>query len=1033
MSSYSTLRYSHSFWHALNCIALACSLLFISAQAVATVPGGFLENDETTVVRNLLTPTQIASFIPSRGIFTFPAPYNTQGVRITNSSDCGGQDCVDMIYSYWRNMSNSANSNTMYIFVGLDRNRGGQGPTLFSYDKTSDQLTEVGPLFDSSSPYSWDSGEGWYFSYSMPTKLYIPSGSKLLRYDVLNHTFETLFDSTTQFPNTVIHQANSSNDDDVHSATLQDANSYADLGCIAYKESTKQFFYYAAQGAFDECQIDKSGRYLVIKEKLPSDPCTSCDVDNLIVDLKTGTQTILTDKDGAGGHSDLGYGWYIAADNWNNDANAWRVWNLGQSPLQGGLVYHDLNWNVFEPSHISFENADPSTPISQQYACGGAANSTIAPHANEIVCFLLDPSIPVAQQQSLVVAPVMTDLNATGGNATCPGCEAYAKDPKGNIDPTGQYFFWVSNLGGNRMDAFMVKIPSQLLTASAVTTGDTTPPTVSVTAPTDGGSVSGTVTVSANATDNTSVASVQFQLDGSNLGAPVTQGPYSVAWDTTTAVVGSHILSAVATDSSGNTAQSSISVNVLATVTAPLISEVSSAVTGSSSATISWATDQLSNSQVVYGTTTSYGSSSTLDTTLILAHSVSLTGLAPGTVYHYAVESWNADGMKSVSADYTFTTATATIPSGSVTLQAHWSLDEGSGHTAHDVTGNGYNGKLINGPQWVNGITGTALAFNGSNSDVTVSSSTSLNAYPLSVSFWMKTGAVSGLYGLVNKYQAASMNGYQVFLNNGKLCAWYFRDSADYVWDGSGCTLAVDGFADSQWHLVTFVVNANGGTLYVDGAQRASQSWTGAAGPTTTSNALLFGDYPGTSNSSFLPGTLDDVRLYNGALSASQVADLYNSVPRVQPVAWTNLVNITASGNSLQKTGGCNGCEDATGISQQQITTSGYLEFTASETNTLRFVGLANVNAGIGATNMAYSMRLQAGAAEVREYGQYKADTTFVSGDVFRIALENGQINYYKNGTRFYTSSVVPPLPLQASVSIFNMGGTVTNAVISTR
>jgi len=54
---------------------------------------------------------------------------------------------------------------------------------------------------------------------------------------------------------------------------LQQAGTYATLGCIAYKSSTQQFFYFAAQGNFDECQIDKSGRYLEIKEKLPSDSC----------------------------------------------------------------------------------------------------------------------------------------------------------------------------------------------------------------------------------------------------------------------------------------------------------------------------------------------------------------------------------------------------------------------------------------------------------------------------------------------------------------------------------------------------------------------------------------------------------------------------------------------------------------------------------------------------------------------------------------------------------------------------------------
>jgi hypothetical protein len=51
----------------------------------------------------------------------------------------------------------------------------------------------------------------------------------------------------------------------------------------------------------------------------------------------------------------------------------------------------------------------------------------------------------------------MTNLDAPGGGTD------YAKTPKGNLDISGKYFIWTSNLGGNRLDAFLVKVPSQLL------------------------------------------------------------------------------------------------------------------------------------------------------------------------------------------------------------------------------------------------------------------------------------------------------------------------------------------------------------------------------------------------------------------------------------------------------------------------------------------------------------------------------------------------------------------------------------------
>src|SRR5205823_2333534 len=87
-------------------------------------------------------------------------------------------------------------------------------------------------------------------------------------------------------------------------------------------------------------------------------------------------------------------------------------------------------------------------------------------------------------------------------------------------------------------------------------TPDTTPPTVSLTAPASGASVSGTVTVSASASDNVGVAGVQFKLDGANLGAEDTTAPYAVSWSTAAAAPGTHVLTAVARDAAGNTVTS---------------------------------------------------------------------------------------------------------------------------------------------------------------------------------------------------------------------------------------------------------------------------------------------------------------------------------------------------------------------------------------------------------------------------------------------------------------------------------------------
>ncbi len=92
---------------------------------------------------------------------------------------------------------------------------------------------------------------------------------------------------------------------------------------------------------------------------------------------------------------------------------------------------------------------------------------------------------------------------------------------------------------------------------------DAEPPTVSLTAPANGATVSGAVNVNANAADNIGVAGVQFLLDGNNLGAEDTSSPYSVSWSTLAASNGSHTLAARARDGAGNlTTSTSVTVTV---------------------------------------------------------------------------------------------------------------------------------------------------------------------------------------------------------------------------------------------------------------------------------------------------------------------------------------------------------------------------------------------------------------------------------------------------------------------------------------
>lgn len=529
--------------------AVAGTLLAIGSLAVAhaefPAPGGFLESATSTGVR-----PKGAATLPDRGRFAFPAPYNTTGVRLTNAADCGGagRDCVnDVGYAYWRNSNNHVGSDTMLIVVTLDRARGGNGPTLFGYDKKTDAVTVLGPLFDAASPLSWATGEGWYFSATKPTALYVNDGRKLYRYDVLGRTLESVFDVTARFgPNRYLWQTHSSNDDRVHSATVRASDTYAMLGCVVYRETTRHFSYFPAAGDFDECQVDKSGRWLLIKENVDG----ASGEDNRVIDLEAGAEAVLLDQHGAAGHSDNGYGYMVAQDNWSPVPGAVRVWRFG-TPMpgpapQGRLVYRTTDWSL-DIGHLSHANARADVLIKKQYACGAQGTRLVGPRANEIVCFRLD-----ASQQVLVVAPTMTDLDAAGG-----GTSDYTKLPKGNLDVTGRYFMWSSNAGRKRLDVFVVKVPSELLVAAGgPVPPDEEAPAVTVTGPAAGTHVFGTIALTVSASDNVRVLGVQYKLNGTKLGAEVTVPPFSLAWDTAGAADGAYRIKAVARDAAGNTGTS---------------------------------------------------------------------------------------------------------------------------------------------------------------------------------------------------------------------------------------------------------------------------------------------------------------------------------------------------------------------------------------------------------------------------------------------------------------------------------------------
>src|SRR5436309_13477693 len=157
---------------------------------------------------------------------------------------------------------------------------------------------------------------------------------------------------------------------------------------------------------------------------------------------------------------------------------------------------------------------------------------------------------------SILVAGVQFKLdgaNLGGEDTSSPYSVAWNTATVGNGSHT--LTAAARDAAGNRTTSSPVSV--------TVSNADTTPPAVSISAPASGATVSGTVTVSASASDNIGVAGVQFLVDGANLGAEDTSSPYSVSWNTTTVGNGSHTLTATARDAAGNrTTSSPVSITV---------------------------------------------------------------------------------------------------------------------------------------------------------------------------------------------------------------------------------------------------------------------------------------------------------------------------------------------------------------------------------------------------------------------------------------------------------------------------------------
>ncbi|MDJ0745571.1 MAG: SGNH/GDSL hydrolase family protein [Xenococcaceae cyanobacterium MO_167.B27] len=238
---------------------------------------------------------------------------------------------------------------------------------------------------------------------------------------------------------------------------------------------------------------------------------------------------------------------------------------------------------------------------------------------------------------------------------------------------------------------------------------------------------------------------------------------------------------------------------------------------------------------------------------------------------------WDSAHLTTVGHDIFADYVETLIPiSSGLGETAWWKLDATTGTTAADSAGTN-DGIYINNPTPVNAVVDDGLFFDGVNDFVEVADNDALDfgIGDFSLSTWIKTTDVTGTDVILDKRveQSGAVQGYVLYNFGGNL--------GFQLADGNGFTNYISdvSIADGDWHFVTVTVDrdsTNGGKWYVDGELVDSFNPTGRQGSLSNSNSLTLGRRSDSSSPGYFNGSLDEVKLFDSALSSTEIQNIYS-------------------------------------------------------------------------------------------------------------------------------------------------------------
>jgi hypothetical protein len=260
------------------------------------------------------------------------------------------------------------------------------------------------------------------------------------------------------------------------------------------------------------------------------------------------------------------------------------------------------------------------------------------------------------------------------------------------------------------------------------------------------------------------------------------------------------------------------------------------------------------------------------------------------TTYFYRVRAYNSGGNSAYSTETSATTPAA--PGIDTGMVGHWTFDETSGTVASDSSGNGNNGTLVSGPVWTPGKIGGGLSLNGTSSYVMVPDSPTLDiAGSGSITVWVKRNALST--GDWRAIVAKGNDNVNAHYNYGMEFSSADRMEIDVGGGATGTQVddAIIAQTDlTNWHQHGVVWNGTLITYYYDGLL-VGAGWSQVAPSAGNTSSLFFGTFG--NGGDFLNATIDDVRIYNRALTAADMSALYGAGTDLIPPSTVNSLTRT--------------------------------------------------------------------------------------------------------------------------------------------